>query len=167
MTRYSPHSGRFLVCFCAPDAPHDELHGFWDPKVATPMLQVAGQLDTVVDVTSCQALTGRFCDGRLLFHYGDHFVPKEESCIRQVAEFVIGSLVRPRNPDLRDDYLRNICRKQAPPPDKQEKGRLSQPSLQGSRAITLPQTMVALRNIGGRYRRVVMVVQRRGRINGF
>ncbi|KAJ3546410.1 hypothetical protein NM208_g2011 [Fusarium decemcellulare] len=42
---------KFLASFCSPDAPGDGLRQFWDPKVAIPMLQVAGELDTHTDET--------------------------------------------------------------------------------------------------------------------
>jgi fermentation-respiration switch protein FrsA (DUF1100 family) len=58
----------------------DTYRGFYEPKIATPMLHFLGTLDAVVDEARSLALVDRCeeSEGRVVYHPGGHFLPSSQ-----------------------------------------------------------------------------------------
>lgn len=62
---------KFGIAYCGFKAPNPEFQWMYEPKIQTPILNVLGSLDTVVDDKLARALVDA-CDGnRVLWHPGN------------------------------------------------------------------------------------------------
>lgn len=81
---------RFAVCYSGFRAPGRRYVGFYEPKIRTPVLNVLGQLDVVVDEVRARKLVS-VCEGgdeRVVVHPGGHFVPSQKPWLDAVVGFV-------------------------------------------------------------------------------
>lgn len=85
---------RFAVCYSGFRAP-GRLHGaFYEPGIRTPVLNVLGRVDVVVDEVRGMQLVGA-CEGgegRVVVHPGGHFVPSQKLWLDAVVGFVKGCM---------------------------------------------------------------------------
>lgn len=66
---------KFAVSYAGFFAPHPAYAAFYEPKIATPLLNVIGSLDSVVEEHRSTGLVDRCVDKKLVYHPGGHFVP--------------------------------------------------------------------------------------------
>ena len=81
---------KFAICYSGFRAPGRRYVGFYEPKIRTPVLNVLGQLDVVVDEVRAKKLVGA-CEGgeeRVVVHPGGHFVPSQKPWLDAVVGFV-------------------------------------------------------------------------------
>ncbi|EPS38916.1 hypothetical protein H072_7319 [Dactylellina haptotyla CBS 200.50] len=78
----------FAVAYCGFKAPNEEYKWMYEPKIQTPVLNVLGSLDTVVDEKLMKALVD-VCEGnRVLWHPGGHYVVVKKQWLDAVGVFV-------------------------------------------------------------------------------
>ncbi|KAF3920365.1 hypothetical protein ABW20_dc0102111 [Dactylellina cionopaga] len=79
---------KFAVAYCGFKAPNEEYRWMYEPKIQTPVLNVLGSLDTVVDEKLMKALVD-VCEGnRVLWHPGGHYVVVKKQWLDAVGVFV-------------------------------------------------------------------------------
>ncbi len=81
---------KFAVCYSGFRAPGRRYAGFYEPRIRTPVLNVLGQLDVVVDEVRARQLVSA-CEGgegRVVVHPGGHFVPSQKPWLDAVVGFV-------------------------------------------------------------------------------
>ena len=81
---------KFAVCYSGFRAPGRRYVGFYEPKIRTPVLNVLGQLDVVVEEVRARKLVSA-CEGgdeRVVVHPGGHFVPSQKPWLDAVVRFV-------------------------------------------------------------------------------
>ena len=86
---------KFAVAYCGFRAPGDLYKPFYEPKIKTPLLNVLGAVDVVVDEGRSRALVDA-CKGgeeRVVIHPGGHFVPSQKAWLDAVSGFVKECLV--------------------------------------------------------------------------
>lgn len=68
---------KFAVCYSGFYAPHEAYRAFYEPVIETPLLNVIGSLDSVVDEARSTGLVERCSEKsrRVVYHPGGHFVP--------------------------------------------------------------------------------------------
>jgi hypothetical protein len=66
---------KFAVSYAGFWAPHPAYAAFYEPKIATPLLNVIGSLDSVVEEHRSTGLVERCVDQKVVRHPGGHFVP--------------------------------------------------------------------------------------------
>lgn len=81
---------KFAVCYSGFVAPGRRHRGFYEPWIGTKVLNVKGQVDTVVDEVRTMGLV-RACEGgerKVVVHPGGHFVPSQRPWLDAVVGFV-------------------------------------------------------------------------------
>ncbi|KAF3931413.1 hypothetical protein ABW19_dt0201951 [Dactylella cylindrospora] len=79
---------KFAVAYCGFRAPREELKWIYEPQIQTPVLNVLGSLDTVVDDKLAKALV-EACEGeRVLWHPGGHYVVVKKQWLDAVGKFI-------------------------------------------------------------------------------
>ncbi|KAJ6259589.1 hypothetical protein Dda_5227 [Drechslerella dactyloides] len=79
---------RFAVAYCGFKAPNEEYRWLYEPRIQTPVLNVLGSLDTVVDEKLMKGLVD-VCEGnRVLWHPGGHYVVVKKQWLDAVGVFV-------------------------------------------------------------------------------
>ncbi|KAF3916143.1 hypothetical protein AA313_de0203403 [Arthrobotrys entomopaga] len=79
---------KFAVAYCGFKAPNEEYQWMYEPKIQTPVLNVLGSLDTVVDEKLMKGLV-EVCEGnRVLWHPGGHYVVVKKQWLDAVGVFV-------------------------------------------------------------------------------
>jgi fermentation-respiration switch protein FrsA (DUF1100 family) len=68
---------KFCVSYSGFYAPHDAYRVFYEPEIKTPVLNVIGSLDSVVEENRSTGLIERCSEGnrKVVYHPGGHFVP--------------------------------------------------------------------------------------------
>lgn len=66
---------KFAVSYCGFFAPHGMYRSFYEPKIATPMLNVIGTVDSVVEESRTLEFVKACETERVVYHPGGHFVP--------------------------------------------------------------------------------------------
>lgn len=66
---------KFAVSYCGFWAPHPAYKAFYEPKIATPFLNVIGSLDSVVEEDRSTGLADLCVERKVAYHPGGHFVP--------------------------------------------------------------------------------------------
>ncbi|KAE8444323.1 hypothetical protein EG329_000633 [Mollisiaceae sp. DMI_Dod_QoI] len=68
---------KFAVSYSGFYAPHEAYKAFYEPEIITPVLNVIGSLDSVVDETRSTGLIERCSEKsrKVVYHPGGHFVP--------------------------------------------------------------------------------------------
>ncbi|CZR58490.1 related to dihydrofolate reductase [Phialocephala subalpina] len=68
---------KFAVSYCGFYAPHPAYKAFYEPEIKTPLLNVIGTLDSVVEENRSQGLVDRCSEEtrKVVYHPGGHFVP--------------------------------------------------------------------------------------------
>lgn len=67
----------FCVSYSGFYAPHEAYKAFYEPEIKTPVLNVIGSLDSVVEEWRSKGLVERCSEGarKVIYHPGGHFVP--------------------------------------------------------------------------------------------
>jgi len=81
---------KFAVCYGGFRAPGPLYKAFYEPRIRTPVLNVLGQVDVVVEEVRGRELVAA-CEGgegRVVVHPGGHFVPSQKPWLDAVAGFV-------------------------------------------------------------------------------
>lgn len=79
---------KFGVSYSGFYAPIESLSWCYEPKIKTPLLNVVGSLDTVVEESRSQGLVDRCEDGPVVIHPGGHYVPVSKEWVMALAGFV-------------------------------------------------------------------------------
>ncbi|EWC44310.1 hypothetical protein DRE_01136 [Drechslerella stenobrocha 248] len=79
---------KFAVAYCGFRPPNEEYRWLYEPPIRTPVLNVLGSLDTVVDEKLARALVDACEGGRVLWHPGGHYVVVKRQWLDAVAVFV-------------------------------------------------------------------------------
>ena len=81
---------KFAVSYSGFKAPSELYTAFYEPKIETPLLQVVGSLDTLVDESRSMELADACIDGRkrLVYHPGGHFVPTGKEMVGVLTGFI-------------------------------------------------------------------------------
>lgn len=85
---------KFAVLYSGFAAPGPKYAAFYNPKIKTPVLNVLGQLDVVVDEARGRTLVAA-CEGgqeKVVMHPGGHFVPSQKAWLDAVVGFIKESL---------------------------------------------------------------------------
>ncbi|KAK6335152.1 hypothetical protein TWF718_010590 [Orbilia javanica] len=83
---------KFAVAYCGFKAPNEEYKWMYEPKIQTPVLNVLGSLDTVVDEKLMKGLVDVCEGGRVLWHPGGHYVVVKKQWLDAVGVFVRDSI---------------------------------------------------------------------------
>ncbi|EGX49905.1 hypothetical protein AOL_s00076g546 [Orbilia oligospora ATCC 24927] len=83
---------KFAVAYCGFKAPNDEYKWIYEPKIQTPVLNVLGSLDTVVDEKLMKGLVDVCEGGRVLWHPGGHYVVVKKQWLDAVGVFIRDSI---------------------------------------------------------------------------
>lgn len=79
---------KFAVSYSGFYAPVEMLSWCYEPKIQTPLLNVLGSLDTVVEEGRSRGLVDRCEDGPVVIHPGGHYVPVSKEWVMALAGFV-------------------------------------------------------------------------------
>lgn len=79
---------KFAVSYSGFYAPVESLAWCYEPKIKTPLLNVLGSLDTVVEESRSRGLVDRCEDGPVVIHPGGHYVPVSKEWVMALAGFV-------------------------------------------------------------------------------
>ncbi|KAI5779062.1 serine hydrolase FSH [Geopyxis carbonaria] len=82
---------KFAACYSGFAAPRELYQGFYEPKIAVPVLHVLGSVDTVVSEERSREVAAACEDGgegRVVFHPGGHFVPCAKPMVAVLVGFV-------------------------------------------------------------------------------
>ncbi|KAK6344392.1 hypothetical protein TWF696_008028 [Orbilia brochopaga] len=82
----------FAVAYCGFRAPNEEYRWLYEPSIRTPVLNVLGSLDTVVDEKMMLALVAACAGKRVLWHPGGHYVVVKKQWLDAVGAFVRESI---------------------------------------------------------------------------
>ncbi|TAQ85191.1 hypothetical protein B7494_g6481 [Chlorociboria aeruginascens] len=85
---------KFAVSYSGFYAPNEQYGAFYEPKIKTPVLNIIGSLDSVVDesrslglVERCH-MVGEDGKGRMVMHPGGHFVPIGKEMVGHLVGFI-------------------------------------------------------------------------------
>lgn len=98
---------KFGVCYSGFSAPDELYRAFYEPKIRTPMLNVIGSLDSVVEESRCLSLADSCEEGsrRIVHHPGGHFVPIGKQMVQLLIGFIrdtSAEIVREEDEDAED-----------------------------------------------------------------
>ncbi|KUJ13848.1 uncharacterized protein LY89DRAFT_148899 [Mollisia scopiformis] len=81
---------KFCVSYSGFYAPHEAYRSFYEPEIKTPVLNVIGSLDSVVDEGRSTGLVERCAVGtrKVVYHPGGHFVPVGKDMMGVLIGFI-------------------------------------------------------------------------------
>jgi hypothetical protein len=80
---------KFIVTYAGTHASNKMYDAFYNPKIATPLLQIIGKYDTFIEESACLQFAARFRGPKMIrYHAGAHFVPTETEELDAVLEFL-------------------------------------------------------------------------------
>lgn len=84
---------KFAICYSGFSLEHPKYSAFYQPQIQTPVLNVLGKWDTVVEEQQSLSLD-RKCGGtsKLFYHVGSHFVPQQRRYISMVTSFILDTV---------------------------------------------------------------------------
>jgi predicted esterase len=89
----------------------DTYRGFYEPKIATPMLHFLGTLDAVVEEARSLALVERCVEseGRVVYHPGGHFLPSSQKAyVGALVGFIKEVLHKAEGEDKQEESVEDM-----------------------------------------------------------